>query len=197
MSEQYASSFEGASIAGKHNDLVTKYLSDMSGLVGHVYQAIDKQVKGTQDEPDVNPLLSSIRDTLERQHIALEARLEALGGQATSPVKEAGASLLGIAAGVIDKLRSEEVSKNFRDNYTALALTHISYLMLNTTSLAAGDPATAELAGRGLRETAQIISDIGNLMPRLVVRDLSDEANLNAQAAEQARREYKEAWSNN
>jgi ferritin-like metal-binding protein YciE len=168
----------------------------MVGLVGHVYQAIDKQVKGTEDEPDVNPVLRRFRDSLERQHLALEQRLDALGGQGTSPIKEAGASILGVAAGVIDKLRSEEVSKNFRDNYTALALTHISYLMLNTTCLASGDEETAALAGNGLRETAQFISDIGGLMPQLVVRDLKDEANLNKQAVQQARREYKEAWSN-
>src|SRR4051794_32427677 len=92
----------------KKQDIITKYLADMIGLEGHIYQAIDKQVKDTQDEPDVNPMLVEIRDTLEQHVNTLRARLEALGGKATSPVKEAGASVLGVAAGVIDKIRAEE-----------------------------------------------------------------------------------------
>lgn len=178
----------------KKHDLVTKYLADMVGLEGHIYQAIDKQVKETQDEPDVNPILRNIRDTLEQHTNALRDRLEALGGKATSPIKEAGASLLGVAAGVIDKLRAEEVSKDFRDNYTALSLSNISYVMLITTSLACGDRETAELASRHLKDNAQFVSDIGNLIPQLVVRDLSDLTDLDEGAVEEARQMYKDAW---
>lgn len=180
----------------KKNEIITKYLADMVGVEGHIYQAIDKQVKETQDEPDVNPVLRNIRDTLEQHTDALRARLEALGGKPTSPVKEAGASVLGVAAGVIDKLRAEEVSKDFRDNYTALSLSNISYVMLISTALACNDQETAQLASRHLKENAQFVSDIGNLMPMLVVRDLSDLTDLNASAVEQARQAYKEAWSN-
>src|ERR1700704_5174988 len=101
--QQYTAPSQGYSLSGKKQDIVTKYLGDMIGLEGHIYQAIDKQVKETKDEPDVNPLLAQIRDALERHTNALRARLEALGGKPTSPIKEAGASLLGIAAGAIDK----------------------------------------------------------------------------------------------
>jgi ferritin-like metal-binding protein YciE len=93
----------------KKKEIVTKYLADMVGLEGHIYQAIDKQVKETEDEPDVNPMLVHIRDTLEKHQNALSNRLEQLGGKGTSPLKEAGASVLGVAAGLIDKLRAEEV----------------------------------------------------------------------------------------
>ena len=92
-------------LTGKKHDIVTKYLADQLAVEGHIYQAIDKQVKETQDEPDINPFLTDARDTLEQHVNALRARLESLGGQSTSPVKEAGASILGVAAGVIDKLR--------------------------------------------------------------------------------------------
>src|ERR687886_2318229 len=68
MSDQYTTPTSGQSfpLTGKKHDIVTKYLADALGLEGHIYQAIDKQVKETQDEPDVNPLLRNIRDTLER-----------------------------------------------------------------------------------------------------------------------------------
>lgn len=181
-------------LSGKKLDIVTKYLADQLGLEGHIYQAIDKQVKATQDEPDVNPKLVEIRDTLEQHTNALRARIEALGGQATSPVKEAGASILGVAAGVIDKVRAEEVSKDFRDNYTALSLSNISYVMLITTCLACNDTETAELASRNLKDNAGFVMDLGKLVPYTVVRDLSDLTDLNASAVQQAQKRYADAW---
>src|SRR3954463_9484541 len=103
--QQYTAPTPGYVPSGKKLDIITKYLADMIGLEGHIYQAIDKQVKETQDEPDVNPKLSEIRSTLESHTTQLRARLESLGGQPTSPLKEAGASVLGVAAGIIDKVR--------------------------------------------------------------------------------------------
>lgn len=178
----------------KKHDIVTKYLADQIALESHIYQAIDKQVKATEDEPDVNPTLRVIRDTLEDHQNNLKARLDALGGQKTLPIKEAGAAALGVAAGVIDKLRAEEVSKDFRDNYTALSLSNISYVMLITTALACNDRETAELCSRNLKENARFVSDIGNLIPYVVVRDLSDLTDLNENAAQEAREIYADAW---
>ena len=178
----------------KKKEIVTKYLADMVGVEAHIYQAIDKQVKETQDEPDVNPMLVHIRDGLEKHVNSLRDRLEQLGGKATSPIKEAGASVLGVAAGVIDKLRAEEVSKDFRDNYTALSLSNISYVMLITTALACGDQVTADLCKRNLRENAQFVMDIGRVIPQLVVRDLSVLTDLNPEAVQQAQAIYSEVW---
>ena len=49
---------------------------------------------------------------------------------------------------VIDKLRAEEVSKDFRDDYTALSLSNVSYTMLMTTCIACNDNETADLANQ-------------------------------------------------
>ena len=197
MSDSTYSSQTQSQSSGKHNDLITKYLSDMVAVEGHIYQAIDKQVKETQDEPDVNPKLIQIRDGVERHTNILRSRLEALGGQATSPVKEAGASILGVAAGVIDKVRSEEIAKNFRDNYTALSLSNISYVMLITTCIACNDTETADIAQRCLKENAQYVMDLGKLVPYAVVRDLKDEANPNPNAIKEAQKRYAEIWQDN
>jgi ferritin-like metal-binding protein YciE len=178
----------------KQKELVRKYLSDMNALEGHIYQAIDKQVKGTQDEPDVNPILRNFRDTLERHTKALQSRLDALGGNPANPIKEIGSSILGLGAGLIDKIRSEEVSKDFRDNYTALSLSNISYVMLATTALACNDRETAELAGRHLKDNAGFVMEIGKLIPYVVVRDLKDESDLNPNAVEEAQQIYADAW---
>jgi ferritin-like metal-binding protein YciE len=177
----------------KKNDLVTKYLSDMVGLEEHIFQAIDKQVKGTKDEPE-NDFLSTMRDTLEGHVTALKARLEALGGHPGNPIKQAGSAVLGVAAGLIDKLRAEEVSKDLRDDYTALSLSNISYVMLATTASACNDSETAELASRHLKDNAGFTMEIGKLIPDVVVRDLKDFTDLNENAAEEGRRAYTNAW---
>ena len=182
-------------MADKKQEIITKYLADMIAVEEHIFQAIDKQVKGTEDEPDVNPTLRQFRDTLEGHVTNLKARLDELGGKATSPVKEAGASLLGVAAGVIDKFRAEEVSKEFRDNYTAISLSNISYVMLITTALACNDRRTADIASQNLKDNARIVMDIGALIPAVVVRDLSDLTDLNQNAVEEARQRYSEAWA--
>jgi ferritin-like metal-binding protein YciE len=181
-------------ISEKKKEIVTKYLADMIGVEGHIYQAVDKQVKETMDEPDLNPQLMRTRDILERHTQNLRSRLEALGGKPTSPLKEAGASVLGVAAGVIDKIRSEELSKDLRDDYTALNLSTISYVMLITTSLACGDRETAELCKANLKENAQLVKDLGSLVPYAVVRDLSDLTNLDPSAVQEGKAIYIEAW---
>jgi ferritin-like metal-binding protein YciE len=178
----------------KKNDLVTKYLSDMVGLEEHIYQAVDKQVKGTEDEPSINPFLRNLRDTLQEHVDALKKRLDELGGHPGNPVKEAGAAVLGVAAGLIDKLRAEEVSKNLRDDYTALSLSNISYVMLVTTSLACDDSQTADLASRHLKDNAQFTMDIGKMIPDVVVKDLKDYTDLNDGAAKGAQEAYADAW---
>ena len=185
---------QSQTLSGKKLDIVTKYLADQIGLESHIYQAIDKQVKGTEDETDVNPKLREIRNTLDNHVNSLRARLDALGGKATSPVKEAGASILGVAAGAIDKVRAEEVSKDFRDDYTALSLSNISYVMLITTCLACGDTTTADLATQNLKENAKIVKDLGGLIPYAVVRDLSDLTDLNPNAVQEARQRYSSVW---
>lgn len=179
----------------KKKDIVLKYLADQVALLGHCYQAIDKQAKETQDEQDINPLIVRLRDGLEAQTNELRQHLESLGGKATSPLKEFGASVLGVAAGVIDKLRAEEISKDLRDDYTALGLVNISYTMLITTSLACGQRETAELCFRNLKETAGYEMEIGRVIPYAVVRDLSDLADLDPSAVEEGQRMYSEAWS--
>ena len=86
------------------------------------------------------------------------------------------------------------MSKDFRDDYVALNLSHISYVMLIATCLACNDPVTADLASRNLKENAQFIKDLGKLVPYAVVRDLSDLTDLNANAIQQAQEIYASVW---
>lgn len=152
--------------------LLQKYVSDLLALESHIYQAIDKQVKGNADDPEVNSKYAAYATTIKSHRDALASRLAALGGAANSPVKEGVAVVFGVAAGIIDKFRSEEVSKNFRDDFTALSLSLLSYQMLHTTALALGDRETAELAAGNAKDNAKFVREIERFMPGIVVRDL-------------------------
>ncbi len=152
--------------------ILQKYVSDMLSLESHIYQAIDKQVKENNDDPEVSTKFATFSQTIKSHRDSLERRLEQLGGAANSPVKEGVAAVMGVAAGLIDKFRSEEVSKNFRDDYTALGLSLISYEMLHTTALSLGDRETADLAARNVKDNAEFMSWIQNILPQIVVRDL-------------------------
>jgi ferritin-like metal-binding protein YciE len=176
--------------------LLQKYVSDMVALESHIYQAIDKQVKENIDEPDVKMRFQTFAKTLEAHQSTLADRLKALGGAANSPVKEGVAAALGIAAGVIDKFRSEEVSKDFRDDFTALCLSLISYQMLYTTAVALGDRQTADLAATNVKDNAQFVNYIQQILPQVVVSELkkNHEVSVDASAVEETKNLVDSIW---
>lgn len=177
-------------------ELLQKYVSDMISLEAHIYQAIDKQVKENETEGDVKTHFQTFANTLETHQSALATRLKALGGAANSPVKEGVAAVLGVAAGVIDKFRSEEVSKDFRDDFTALNLSLISYEMLHTTATALGDRETAELAARNAKDNAEFVTYIQQILPEIVLGELkkNHEVSVDDSATEKTRELVDSLW---
>src|SRR5689334_1029622 len=137
--------------------ILQKYVSDMLSLESHIHQAIDKQVKENNDDPEVSTRFAAFAQTVKNHRDSLQTRLDQIGGAANHPVKEGVAAVAGVAAGVIDKFRSEEVSKDFRDDFTALNLSLISYEMLHTTALSLGDRQTADLAAKNVKDNAEFV----------------------------------------
>src|SRR6478752_1830891 len=166
-----------------NEQILQKYLGDMHALETHIQTAIDKQVKLAENNAEAKQKFAEMSGTLKGHLSALEARLKAVGGSATHPVKEAGAAALGVAAGLIDKVRAEEISKDLRDDYTALNLSLVSYVMLNATALALGDRETASLAERNVKDNAEFVIWINNNIGRFVIKDLQDSGASIAQNA--------------
>ncbi len=186
----------------KETQTITKYLGDMHSLESHVMQAIDKQVKSfPQGHPEAQEKVQTFRGTLATHLTALDARLQALGGSPTHPVKEAVAAVAGVAAGLYDQVRSEEASKDLRDDFTALNSTIIAYIMLHTTALTFNDQETATLCQRHLTETSHFVMDIQDLMPTLVIQEYEQDggfSTLNKQAAISGTKQaITEIWNNN
>lgn len=180
--------------------ILQKYLGDMVSLEGHIQKAIDMQVKEVEsDHPEIAGQLSTFSTTLQSHHDALTKRLEAMGGAVNHPIKEGVAAVAGFAAGLVDKFRSEEISKDYRDNFTALNLSLISYVMLHTTALALGDRETAEIAARNVKDNANFVMEIQKLIPSIVVRELKMNheevsGSLQEGATDETRKLIEEIW---
>jgi hypothetical protein len=140
-------------VARDKNEAINSYIGDMLGLEDHIQKAIKAQLEDLEDYPDVVAELRRIHRKTEH-HIAdlraLSERRRAAGVKES--VKRAGSAVLGAAAGVIDLLRTEGLPKNLRDDYTALSLASIGYVMLHTTGLSLDDREVAELAQQGFAD---------------------------------------------
>lgn len=159
----------------RETETLTKYLGDMHALESHILQAIEKQVQMLDAHADAQEKVRLYHTAIAGHLDALQARLDALGGSPTHPMKEGVAAVLGIAAGLYDKVRTEEASKDLRDDYTAINHSIIAYEMLHTTALALGDQETADLSKRHLTDNARFVMEINAFMPKLVLDELRED----------------------
>lgn len=172
------------------------YVSDVQSLVGHGLRTIEHQVDNLKGEGHEEALqaVREFRQTLQRHHEALQARVEALGGSGKSAIKEAVTRVAGVAAGVINAARTEEASKSIRDDYTFLSHCAVAYLMLITTALSLDDAETAALAERGYRDCARLIMVIDRIMPQLVLEELRQDNLPAVDVSDQVRTLVRDAW---
>jgi len=176
---------------------ITKYLGDMKSVVSHVHGAMELQKAEFRDRPAVTQAIARVAMSLKRQEDAIGARLEALGGSPTHPVKEVISDAAGLVAGLYNKVRTEGAAKALRDDHVALNLVYVSYTTLHTTALALGDPETAALAKRSLVECAKFVTEIDRLVPATVFAELEHDGlgSLDGAASDQTRLAMREAWT--
>jgi hypothetical protein len=159
-------------VARDKNEAINSYLTDMLALEDHIEKAIRGQ-------------LTDLRTLSERRNA---------GGVAES-VKRAGSAVAGMAAGLIDLVRSEGLPKNLRDDFTAFNLANVGYAMLQTTALALEDQEVADLARQHYRDYADAVMQFNNLIPAAVVRYLQQEGlPARESAVEQVNRDIEDAW---
>ena len=157
---------------------IADWLGDMVALESHIEEALDRQIAVVKDSPHAAPAVQRFHDMVKANRDTMKAHMEETGSTAGNPVIEAGAAVLGKAAGLIDKIRSEGVSKSLRDDYTAFNHAAMAYTMLHVTALALGDRATATLAEKGLRGYAGAVQEINHLIGDVVIWELEKDGHL-------------------
>lgn len=179
------------------NQALTTYVGDMHALVTHGLQAVERQIENLKEEghPEAYNAVQEVARTLRVHASMLDARTRALGGSATKPVKDAVSAIAGVAAGLINAVRSEEASKSIRDDYTFLSHAAIGYLMLYTTAASLADNETAQLAQTGYQDVARLAMQVDHIMPTLVIQELMQDGLRVTDVSSQALRMVKQAWS--
>jgi hypothetical protein len=154
-------------------EAINSYITDMLALEQHIQKAINGQIEDLdEDHPDVVQHLRvverEILGHIENLKALSERRVE--GGQGLADVvKRAGSAVLGAGAAAVDFVRNEKLPKNLRDDYTAMSLAAIGYVMLHTTALSLGDREVGDLAQRHLRDHARNVMRLHNVIPGAVI----------------------------
>ncbi|MEM6335042.1 MAG: hypothetical protein AAF752_00645 [Bacteroidota bacterium] len=125
----------------------------------------------------------------------LDRELDAMGGDIRASVKEAVTSALGAAAGIIDRVRDSDISKTLRDDYTALHHACMSYTILHTVALTTGQSRTAEVALNHLEHLTPILTEISQMMPRIVAGEIAPQTEIDITVIETALENTQRAWS--
>jgi ferritin-like metal-binding protein YciE len=178
-------------------DSIQTYVSDMLALERHIAAPLQRQLEidDTQNYARAISLTGRLKNLTDAHVQALDARLKTLGGHPSNPVKSAWTGLIGAGAAAVDSVRKTKVSKNLRDDYTAISLAAVSYSMLNATALGLGDTETAAIAQRHLGDYAGLIMDIGRAIPEVVLQELKDDGqNVDVSVAAQAEQTVEQSW---
>ncbi len=185
-------------MARDKNEAINSYISDMLALEDHIEKAIRSQIEDLKQYPDVVSELRQIQRKAEHHISDLRALSERRGaGGVKETVKRAGSAVLGAAAGVIDLVRTEGLPKNLRDDYTALSLASIGYVMLHTTGLSLDDREVAELAQQGFTDYAGAVSRLQATIPAAVIAFLKQEGlPAREDVIPQIRRTIEDVWQN-
>ena len=176
---------------------IADYVGDMVALQDHIEEALDRQLALATDMPVAHAAIQRFHDTVKAQRDSLKRYQETLGTTPGNAIKEAGAALFGAAAGIIDKVRTEAVSKALRDDYTAFNHAAMGFTMLHATASALGDDRTAQVARDGLTAYARMVQEINQLVAEAVVHELRKDGHtiVDLQAAQHNRRMVDLAWS--
>ena len=97
----------------KHATTIADYVGDMVALESHIEEALDRQLTETQDDPEAHSAVQRFHDLVKQHRDTLKALQEQVGTTAGNPIIEAGSTLLGKAAGVIDLVAPKASPSHF------------------------------------------------------------------------------------
>ena len=153
------------------NHEIADWVGDIVALESHVEEAMDAQLKIDADA-SLNVAFKRFHDTVRDSKQRAVNFQKDYGSEAGNPIIKTGANLLGKAAGLVDKVRNDYVSKSIRDDYTAYNHTAVAYTMLHTTAMAFKDQAAQDFAEQGMRTYAKLVQEVNHILPEAVVYDL-------------------------
>jgi hypothetical protein len=181
-------------------DLITKHIADATALEKHILEAVERQREDAtvKNNVDANRVVIEIERVLKQHLSALDALAQQYGGGGESLLKAAVTSALGVAAGLYDKMRESELTRDLRDDYTALSLDAMGYTAMHAFALGIGEPPMADLAARHLSDLTPLLMELSKLIPQTTIQDLAREhpdLGVNTSRISEAVEATQRAWS--
>ena len=183
-------------------EAINSYITDMLALEDHIEKALRAQVADFKDEypmftTQLDPIHRNVRRHIQALKGLSDDRDAGAGNAVAGAVKRAGSIVAGLGAAAIDLVRNEKLPKALRDDYTALNLASIGYVMLLATARALDDPRVADLAEQHLRDCAEAVMALHRIIPAAVVKLLQeDELPAHADILPAVARTLDEVWRN-
>lgn len=151
---------------------IADWVGDIVNIESHIEEAMDHQLSLKPENPEVAQAIQHFHDTVRASKYRAQDYEKALGRTKGGGLQETAAALLGKAAGLIDKVRKDTVTKALRDDYVAFNLAAVGYTLLHTTALALNDQKTVEFAEKGLETYAGLVQQVNHILPQATVDEL-------------------------
>lgn len=163
------------------------YVNDVIGLERDVVNAIEGQLDDdrVKQHPALVRILSEISTGAKSRMETLKIISDELGGSVGAAIKEAAMSVTGVLAGIYGKLREHPLSRIVRDDRIAMNVTETSYAMLYTLALGVGHDRVASIALSGLNAAPPLVLKLTDILPGIILKELSEDAPLSNPAVEQ------------
>lgn len=177
--------------------VLSKYISDMLGVVRHVHEAIERQLHDNDAAkfPEAQAIFAELTTELNTQRNHLDGLAAEVDADFRATGKEIVTAATGYITGLYDRLRNHPISKDLRDDYVALTLCCVAYEMLHTTGLALRHSHTADLALRHLQQLTPYVTRVGQIIPSVVVRELAEKGvSVDQSMANVAAENNRKAW---
>lgn len=180
-------------------EAIRKHISDQFAVEKHILDAVGRQRDDgrLKDNVEANKVVIEVERVLNRHIEALRELADHYDADVQPLAKEALTKVLGTAAGFYDRVRGKHpLSRDLRDNYTALSLAAMGYTAFHTFGLAIGEQRTADLAQRHLKDLTPLMVEISKALPDVVAREVGEQTDFPADAsvAKQATANTQEAW---
>ena len=161
-----------------HHHSLVRYLNDIVAMERDIVNAIrtqleDDRVKG---HPELKGLFLDLAVHGDHRADMFEKLAEKEGGTIGGAIKEGLASLTGILSGLYGIARQHPLSHMVRDNAVAMNMALASYGMLLTVAMALGHRRCEELAISALEDCPKFILRLTDLLPQVVVEELTGDA---------------------
>lgn len=184
----------------ERSESISKHISDMYAVEQHIRDAVVRQRddERLKNNVEVNQVVIEIERVLNDHLEALDDLAESYDTQVQSAAKEALGKALGVAAGLYDRVRGKHpLSRDLRDNYTALSLAAMAATQFHTYGLSIGEDRIADLASDHLHDITPLLVEISKVLPNVTAEETAEESNFPADAsvAQQATANTQAAWA--